>query len=118
MRSFGALTMSAVVPARPEWATSALSLLVWIAIGPLSGLGSRFFAAVSTGVWEPGMVVFVAAAAFVEKGFQNENALTRFGMRVAIRATITNPERKSWVVNLMEKRGIVVGLSSTKMAYI
>ena len=61
------------------------------------------------------MLPVPAALAFVEKG---QNALTRLGTKAAIRATTTNPVIKNCEVNLMGKRGRVVGLSNTKMAYI
>jgi hypothetical protein len=65
------------------------------------------------GVFKLGKGALVAASAFVEK---NQKALARFGRSVALRATVTNPARKSCEVNVMGKRGIEVGLSSTKMA--
>ncbi len=61
-------------------------------MSPLSGLGSEFIAAASTGVWKSKSDAIEAASAFAEK---NQKALARFGVSVAKRATATSPSRKN-----------------------
>lgn len=117
MRSDGVeLATSASVPSGPLYETSAESPDVASAIGA-EEFGLLFKVARRVGVAELGIdELITAASAVVEKGFQNENAYARFGISDVTRATATKLTMKKFELNLIGKRGISVGLSSTKTA--
>ena len=86
-----------MVPPGPLRETSAESPDVASARGALT-FGFLFVGAISTGVDVVGMIAFVAASAFVEKG---QNALTRSGKSIAANTTTANQSMKKCWLDLM-----------------